>query len=115
MYYGHYIILIILWLLYQIILIISIIASDMALIHLYLVVIPDDDLGLISEEREQQTSRSHTPPTLDHHQPSLFIDEVTFHFRLLDLFKTVFPTATSWTAISWTQKRFILSGTVTLT
>ena len=33
------------------------------LIHLYLAVVPDDDLGLISEEREQQTSRSHTPPT----------------------------------------------------
>ena len=40
------------------------------LIHLYLAVVPDDDLGLISEEGEQQTSRSHTPPTPDHHQPS---------------------------------------------
>ena len=40
------------------------------LIHLYLAVVPDDDLGLISEEGEQQTPRSHTPLTPDHHQPS---------------------------------------------
>ena len=40
------------------------------LVHLYLAVVPDDDIGLISEDGEQQTPRSHTPPTQDHHQPS---------------------------------------------
>ena len=44
--------------------------SDMALIHLYLAVVPDDDHGRISEEEEQQTPRSQTPPTKGHHQPS---------------------------------------------
>ena len=44
--------------------------SDMAFNHLYLAVVTDDDLGLISEEEDQQTPRSQTPPTPDHHQPS---------------------------------------------
>ena len=34
-------------------------------------VVPDDDLGRISEEEEQQPPRSQTPPTPPvHHQPS---------------------------------------------
>jgi hypothetical protein len=36
-----------------------------------MVVVPDDDLGRISEEEEQQSPRSQTPPTQpDHYQPS---------------------------------------------
>uniref|UniRef100_A0A7S0QMD2 C2H2-type domain-containing protein n=1 Tax=Cryptomonas curvata TaxID=233186 RepID=A0A7S0QMD2_9CRYP len=38
-----------------------------------ILVVPDDDLGRISEEEEQQPPRSQTPPTppdRDHHQPS---------------------------------------------
>ena len=41
--------------------------------HLYTAVVPDDDLGRISEEEEQQPPRSQTPPTppdSDPHQPS---------------------------------------------
>ena len=41
--------------------------------HLYTAVVPDDDLGQIAEEEEQQPPRSQTPPTppdSDPHQPS---------------------------------------------
>ncbi len=47
--------------------------SDMVLNHLYTAVVPDDDLGRISEEEEQQPLRSQTPPTppdRDPHQHS---------------------------------------------
>ena len=41
--------------------------------HLHTAVVPDDDLGRISEEEEQQPPRSQTPPMppdSDPHQPS---------------------------------------------
>ena len=41
--------------------------------HLYTAVVPDDDLGQIAEEEEQQPTHSQTPPTppdSDPHQPS---------------------------------------------
>ena len=79
MYYGHYIISIFLWSLYQFIYIMANISTISWLsflqviwlsIHIHLAVDPDNNFGLISEEKEQQTPRSQTTPTPDHDQPS---------------------------------------------